>query len=81
MSVTVTPRYPYTVAMCRFWFTEFLEYTKEYEAILRIIGDCVLEPNIEVDPDPGPDTMMAAARIMRFDKPSVILGMAGLFPG
>ena len=66
-------------SMCNFWYADFLNYTREYDSLYRIDDDCVLEPVIPRDPDPGPGTTVNAARKMRYEKPAVQIGVASFF--
>ena len=33
--------------MCAFWFTQFLEFTQEYDKLLRIDEDCYIDFNVD----------------------------------
>lgn len=66
-------------SMCQFWFADFLDYVTDYDAVLRIDDDIVIEPTALRDPDPGPGTMINAPRKMGADKPGVVVGVAGYF--
>jgi len=62
-------------SMCAFWFTDFIEYTSEYDAILRIDEDCIIDKNSANDPAPDKNTALASAMYQGMDNPEVIVGM------
>ena len=66
-------------SMCKFWYADFLKYTLDYDSVFRIDDDCVIEPDVLVDPDPGPGTTINAARKMGGDKAAVSIGLAKYF--
>lgn len=49
--------------MCAFWFADFLDYVRPYEAVLRVDEDCIIEKHPFADPAPPLSTLVGSARI------------------
>lgn len=64
-------------SMCWFWFSEFLRYTNEYDAIMRIDDDCYLR-NAPVWPT-SPSPISAVIEYWGNDKAEYINGMFSFF--
>ena len=62
--------------MCNFWFAEFLKYLENYEYILRIDDDCIVEKvNENFQFPPKEFTEFASIEWQWLDHPDVIVGM------
>jgi|GEM_PF-1059868 len=67
--------------MCKFWFSEFLNYTKEYDYVIRIDDDCVIQrfPVDEIIKKmKGNKIRYVAASIFGNDDKNVTLGIENL---
>ena len=61
--------------MCAFWFADFVDYTQDYTAILRIDEDCIISEESIHDPSPAGYTKIASVMYQGMDAADVTVGL------